>query len=83
MQAVVISLAVGLVVGWLASVVLGSTELPRYIVVGILGAFLGDVVFENIRLPLGDPFIAQVILTAVGAIILIGLGHILFRYYPP
>jgi uncharacterized membrane protein YeaQ/YmgE (transglycosylase-associated protein family) len=83
MQAVAISLAVGLAVGWLASLVVGDTALPPLVVIGILGAFLGDVAFENIGLTVGDPLVAQIVFTAVGAIVLIVLGRILLRYYPP
>jgi uncharacterized membrane protein YeaQ/YmgE (transglycosylase-associated protein family) len=82
MQAVVICLAVGLAVGWLARFVIGDIDLPPNVVIGILGAFLGDVVFEN-SMPLGTSLIAQIVFTAMGALILLVLTRILFRYYPP
>jgi uncharacterized membrane protein YeaQ/YmgE (transglycosylase-associated protein family) len=62
--------------------VIGDIDLPPSVVIGVLGAFLGDVVFEN-SMPLGTSLFAQIIFTAVGALTLLVLGRILLRCYSP
>jgi len=83
MRVIVTAFTVGLITGWLASLMVGGNDQLRHIVVGILGAFLGEVVVENIGFPMSAPLIAQIIFNAAGAIILIVSAHIFLRSYPP
>ena len=84
MRVIVTAFTVGLITGWLASLVVGGIDQLRHIVVGILGSFLGEVAVENIGFPISDPpLIAQIIFNAAGAIILIVSAHIFLRSYPP
>ena len=80
-QTVVIILVVGLIAGWLASFVVGGYGTARYLVTGLLGAIVGSYLFAalNIRIPIGDPLVAQIVVAAIGAIVLVLLARIVVR----
>jgi uncharacterized membrane protein YeaQ/YmgE (transglycosylase-associated protein family) len=80
-QNAVIILVVGLVSGWLASFVVGGYGAVRYLVTGLLGAIVGSYLFSalNIRMPIGDPLIAQIVVAAIGAIVLVLLARLIVR----
>jgi uncharacterized membrane protein YeaQ/YmgE (transglycosylase-associated protein family) len=80
-QTVVIVLVVGLVAGWLASFVVGGYGGLRHLVTGLLGAIVGSYLFAalNIRLPIGDPLITQIVVAAIGAIVLVLLARLIVR----
>ena len=80
-QTVIVILVVGLVAGWLASFIVGGYGVVRYLVTGILGAIVGSYLFAalNIRMPIGDPIIAQIVVAAIGAIVLVLLARLILR----
>jgi len=80
-QTVVIILVVGLIAGWLASFVVGGAGVVRYLVTGVLGAIVGSYLFAalNIRMPISDPFVAQIVVAAIGAIVLVLLARLILR----
>jgi uncharacterized membrane protein YeaQ/YmgE (transglycosylase-associated protein family) len=80
-QTVAIILVVGLVAGWLASFVVGGYGAVRYVVTGLLGAIVGSYLFAalNMRMPISDPFIAQIVVAAIGAIVLVFLARLVIR----
>jgi uncharacterized membrane protein YeaQ/YmgE (transglycosylase-associated protein family) len=80
-QTVVIILVVGLVAGWLASFVVGGYGATRYLVTGLLGAIVGSYLFAalNIRMPIGDPLVAQIVVAAIGAVVLVLLARLIVR----
>jgi uncharacterized membrane protein YeaQ/YmgE (transglycosylase-associated protein family) len=80
-QTLVIILVVGLVAGWLASFVVGGHGTARYLVTGLLGAIVGSYLFSafNIRMPIGDPLVAQIVIAAIGAIVLVLLARLIVR----
>lgn len=76
---IVVTLVIGLVAGWLASLVVGGGGLLRYIITGIIGAFVGTFVLGalGIRLRLGNSMLEQIVTAAVGAIIVVILARII------
>lgn len=80
-QTVVIVLIVGLIAGWLASFVVGGYGAVRYVVTGLLGAIVGTYLFSalSIRMPIGDPLIAQIVVAAIGAIVLVLVARLIIR----
>jgi len=80
-QTIVIWIAIGLVSGWLASrVVGGGYGAVRDIVLGIVGAFLGGLIFHALHL--GTPFrgVASTIFVAfVGSVVLLLLMRLVSR----
>ena len=53
----------------------------RHLVTGLLGAIVGSYLFAalNIRLPIGDPLITQIVVAAIGAIVLVLLARLIVR----
>lgn len=76
---IVITLVIGLVAGWLASLVVGGGGLLRYIITGIVGAFVGTFVLGalGVKIRLGNALAEQIVTAAVGAIIVVILARII------
>lgn len=73
-------LIVGLIAGVLAALVVGGVGLIGDIIVGIVGAFVGGWIFQ--QLGVSTPFsgLAGTIFTAfVGAVVLLFLLHLIMR----
>jgi uncharacterized membrane protein YeaQ/YmgE (transglycosylase-associated protein family) len=81
METVLIWMAIGLVAGWAASAVVGGGYgLVGDIVLGIVGAFLGGLIFRTLHI--GTPFkgVASTIFVAfVGAVVLLLLMRLVRR----
>jgi uncharacterized membrane protein YeaQ/YmgE (transglycosylase-associated protein family) len=78
-QQLVIMAAVGIVAGWLASLVVGGGGLLRYLITGLIGAFVGGFVFNAAgwRLNLGNELLEQIVTAAIGAIIVVFLARLI------
>ena len=79
-QQLVIWAVIGIVAGWLASVVVGGGGgLLRYLITGLIGAFVGGFVFNAAgwKLNLGNEWIEQVVVAAIGAIIIVILARLI------
>ena len=80
-ETIVIWIAIGLAAGWLASLVVGGGYgIVGDIVLGIVGAFLGGLVFRALHL--GTPFrgVASTIFVAfVGSVVLLALMRLVRR----
>ena len=71
---------IGIVAGWLASVVVGGGGgLLRYLITGLIGAFVGGFVFNAAgwKLKLGNEWLEQVVIAAIGAIIVVILARLI------
>ena len=71
-QQLIIWAVIGIVAGWLASVVVGGGGgMLRYLITGLIGAFVGGFVFQAAgwKLNLGNAWLDQVVIAAIGAII--------------
>jgi uncharacterized membrane protein YeaQ/YmgE (transglycosylase-associated protein family) len=69
----IVIILVGIVAGWFAGQLMhgGGFGVIGDLIVGILGAFLGDWLFPQLGIHLGVGLIAQIISAAIGAIILL------------
>ena len=70
----IIWIVIGLIAGWLASLVVGGAGgLLGYLVAGLIGSVVGGWLAArlNWRLNLGNAFVEQLIISAVGAIIVL------------
>jgi uncharacterized membrane protein YeaQ/YmgE (transglycosylase-associated protein family) len=79
-QQMIIVALVGIVAGWLASLVVGGPSgLLGYLITGIVGAFVGGFVFNAAgwRLNLGNDFVEWIATAAIGAIIVIILARLI------
>ncbi|MBN9281068.1 MAG: GlsB/YeaQ/YmgE family stress response membrane protein [Hyphomicrobium denitrificans] len=70
---------IGILAGFLASFVVGGNGLIRYLITGIIGAFVGGYLFKalGINLGIGNAFVLQIVTAAIGAIIVVLLARIL------
>jgi uncharacterized membrane protein YeaQ/YmgE (transglycosylase-associated protein family) len=70
---------VGIIAGFLASLVVGGEGLIRYLVTGIIGAFVGGYLFKALGINLGIPnaFLSQIVTAAIGAIIVVVLARLI------
>jgi len=73
LESVLIWITIGLVAGWLASAVVGGGGgVVGDIIVGLIGSFLGGIIFHNLRIRLpwgGVP--GTILVAAVGAVVLL------------
>ena len=81
LTALLIFLGIGLVAGWLASLILGGGGLLRNLIVGVIGAFVGGWLLSvaNISLPVGNALLAQVIQATIGAIVVIVVARVIVK----
>ena len=70
---------IGILAGWLASFVIGGGGLIRYLLTGLIGAFVGGFLFNmiGINVNVGNAFVNQVIVAAAGAIIVVLIARVL------
>ena len=78
-RAIVVFLLIGLVAGWLASLIVGGGGLVRYLISGVLGAFVGGYLMNALGLNLGisNPLINQIATATIGAIVVVLLARLL------
>jgi uncharacterized membrane protein YeaQ/YmgE (transglycosylase-associated protein family) len=78
-QQLIIMAVIGIVAGWLASLIVGGGGLLRYLVTGIIGAFVGGFLFNAAgwKLNLGSPLVEQIVVSAIGAIIIVILARLI------
>jgi uncharacterized membrane protein YeaQ/YmgE (transglycosylase-associated protein family) len=76
----VIFLVIGLVAGFIASLLLGGGGgVLRYLITGVIGAFVGGFLFEALNIDLGirNRLVSQIVTATVGAIIVVVLARII------
>ena len=79
-RAIIVWAIIGIIAGYLASVVLGGNGLIRYLITGLLGAFVGGFLAQvfNIRINLGHYLLDQIAIATMGAIVVVIVTGILF-----
>jgi uncharacterized membrane protein YeaQ/YmgE (transglycosylase-associated protein family) len=79
LEALLVWIVIGLIAGWLASAVVGGGYgIIGDIIVGIVGAFLGGIVFHRLRIhvPFGG-LAGRILVAFVGAVILLVILRII------
>jgi uncharacterized membrane protein YeaQ/YmgE (transglycosylase-associated protein family) len=77
-RALVIFLIIGLVAGFIASLLVGGGGgILRYLLTGVIGAFVGGFLFEALNIDLGirNRLVSQIVTASVGAIIVVLLAR--------
>ena len=74
-------LLIGLVAGWLASLLLGGGGLVRNLIVGVIGAFVGGWLLSvaGISLPIGNALLSQIVTATIGAIAVILVARVIAK----
>ncbi len=77
-QSLIISLVIGAIAGWLASIVMGGGGLIRYIIIGIIGSFVGSFLLSMLKINLGitNPIVSQIIVSTIGAIVVVFVARL-------
>lgn len=79
LSALITSLIIGAIAGWLASKIMGSKGgLLRNIIIGVLGGFLGPVILGAIGFTASST-LGVIITSVVGSCALILVGKLLFK----
>ncbi len=78
-KALVVFLVIGLVAGLLASIVVGGGGLLYYLVIGVIGSFVGGLLFSNLKINIGtgNPIENQIITATIGAIVVVLLARLI------
>ena len=77
-RSLLIFLAIGLIAGFLASFIVGGGGLVRYLITGVIGAFVGGYLFSALGINIGgSPLVSQIITSTVGAIVVVLLARLI------
>jgi uncharacterized membrane protein YeaQ/YmgE (transglycosylase-associated protein family) len=77
-RTLVIFLVIGLIAGFIASLLVGGGGgILRYLLTGVIGAFVGGFLFEALNIDLGirNRLFSQIVTASVGAIIVVLLAR--------
>ena len=77
-QDIVVMVLIGLVAGWLASLLVGGGGLIRYIITGLIGSFVGTVLVRatGFKVGVGNALVDQIIVSTIGAIVVVLLARL-------
>lgn len=81
LTSLLIFLAIGLVAGWLASLVVGGGGLLRNMIVGVIGAVVGGWLLSalGVTLPIDNALLSQIITATIGAVVVIVVARVIAR----
>ena len=78
-RAILIFLGIGILAGFLASLIVGGGGLITYLISGVIGSFVGGYLFTALRIDLGikNDVVRQIVTSTVGAIIVVLLARLI------
>lgn len=79
-RTLVVFALIGILAGFLASVLIGGGGgILRYLITGIIGAFVGGYLFDALKIDLGigNKFLSEVITATAGAVIVVIIARII------
>lgn len=78
-RAIVVFCLIGIVAGWLASILVGGGGLIQNLLSGVIGAFVGGYVLRALGVNLGisNPLAAQIITATIGAVIVVLVARLI------
>ena len=81
MQSIVAWIIIGLVAGWVASLIheAAGTAMLEWLIAGLIGAVVGGFLDQQLKINLktGNRFLEQVILSVIGAIVVIAVASLI------
>lgn len=80
LQSLLVMAGIGIVAGFIASLIVGGGGgLVWYLIVGLVGAFVGGLLLGalNINLGIGNPLASQVVTATIGAVVVIVLARLI------
>jgi uncharacterized membrane protein YeaQ/YmgE (transglycosylase-associated protein family) len=77
-KSLLIFLAIGLVAGFLASFIVGGGGMIRYLITGVIGAFVGGFLFQALGISIGgSALVNQIVTSTAGAIVVVLLARMI------
>jgi uncharacterized membrane protein YeaQ/YmgE (transglycosylase-associated protein family) len=78
-KALIVFLVIGLIAGFLASLVVGGGGLLRYLIIGVVGSFVGGFLFNaaGINLGIANKLLSQIVTSTIGAIVVVLLARLI------
>ncbi len=78
-RALLVFALVGLVAGFLASVVVGGGGLIQYLLSGVIGAFVGGYLLRaaGVNLGISNPLVSQIVTATIGAMVVVLLARLI------
>ena len=75
----VVFAVIGVIAGFLASIVVGGGGLIQYLLSGVIGAFVGGYLLRALGVNLGisNPLVSQIVTATIGAIVVVLLAHLI------
>ena len=76
---IVVFALIGLLAGYLASVIVGGSGLIRYLISGVIGAFIGPMLLGLLKIDLGirNALAGQIVTATIGAIVVVILARLI------
>jgi uncharacterized membrane protein YeaQ/YmgE (transglycosylase-associated protein family) len=78
-RALLTFLIIGIIAGFLASLIVGGSGIVRYLITGVIGSFVGGYLFDVLGIDLGikNRIASQIVTASIGAIVIIILARII------
>ena len=78
-RAILIFLGIGILAGFLASLIVGGGGLITYLISGVIGSFVGGYLVAALRIDLGirNDLVRQIVTSTVGAILVVLLARLI------
>ena len=78
-QQIVVFALIGLAAGFLASLIVGGGGLIRYLITGVIGAFVGGYLLSALGINLGikNALVSQIVTATIGAIVVVLLARLI------
>jgi uncharacterized membrane protein YeaQ/YmgE (transglycosylase-associated protein family) len=78
-RALLVFLGIGVLAGFLASLIVGGGGLITYLISGVIGSFVGGYLFTALRIDLGirNDLLRQIVTSTVGAIIVVIIARLI------
>ncbi|HKZ95595.1 MAG TPA: GlsB/YeaQ/YmgE family stress response membrane protein [Hyphomicrobiaceae bacterium] len=74
----IVMAVVGILAGWLASIIVGGGGLLQYLVSGVVGSFVGGYLMKALGVDLGiaNPLVRNIVTATIGAIVVVLLARL-------
>lgn len=78
-RSILVFAAIGIVAGFLASILVGGGGLIQYLLSGVIGAFVGGYLLNALGINLGirNALAAQIVTATIGAIVVVLLARLI------
>ncbi|MEZ5775765.1 MAG: GlsB/YeaQ/YmgE family stress response membrane protein [Hyphomicrobiaceae bacterium] len=78
-RGIVVTIIIGILAGWLASLLVGGGGLVRYLVIGLMGSVVGGYLLRvaGINLGIRNELLHQIATATIGAVVVVLLARLI------